>query len=61
MGLEYYRELDSEYSSFADIKSVGYIIIELINKAAKYNRPIKAYDFRRWPYNTKVAKFLLVI
>jgi hypothetical protein len=61
VGLEYCRELDLEHGSFTDIKGDGYIIIKLINKAARYNRPIKAYDFRHWPRNTKVAKFLLVI
>jgi len=46
MGLKYYRELDSKYNSFINIKDINYIIIKLINKAARYNRPIEAYNFR---------------
>ena len=50
-----------ERGSFIDIKGVSYIIIELINKVTRYNKPIKAYDFRYWPRDIKAAKFLLVI
>lgn len=32
-----------------------------MNKTAKYDGPIEACDFRRWPRDTKAAKFLLVI
>jgi hypothetical protein len=35
--------------------------MELMNKTARYDGPIEACDFRRWPCDTKAAKFLLVI
>lgn len=35
--------------------------MELMNKTAKYDGPIEACDFRRWPRDTKAAKFLMVI
>jgi len=53
--------LDSKRGSFVDIKGVGYVTMELMNKTARYDGPIEACDFRRWPRDTKAAKFLLVI
>ena len=46
MGLKYYRELDSKYNSFINIKDINYIIIKLINKTIRYNKLIKVYNFR---------------
>jgi hypothetical protein len=32
--------------------------MELIQKEARYNRPIKADDTIRWPFDSKVVQFL---
>ena len=35
--------------------------MELMNKKAKDNGPIKVYNTIRWPLNSKAVKFLLMI
>jgi hypothetical protein len=40
---------------------VGYVAMELMDKEAKYDGPIKVRDVRRWPLNCKAAQFVLMI
>jgi hypothetical protein len=44
-----------------DIRSVGYIATELMNKEAKYSGPLNIVDPTRWPPSSNAFNFITMV
>ncbi|KAH7364007.1 hypothetical protein BKA65DRAFT_490193 [Rhexocercosporidium sp. MPI-PUGE-AT-0058] len=59
-GQERCRKLESKRGSVRDIRGIGYVAMELMQKDAQYDGPIKVRDVSRWPLDSKAVDFLLL-
>ncbi|KFY68144.1 hypothetical protein V496_01264 [Pseudogymnoascus sp. VKM F-4515 (FW-2607)] len=57
-GQECCRKLNTNRSSIKDIRGVGYVAMELMNKVAVYSGPMNTRDPILWPLDNDASKFV---